>query len=108
MIDVSQELMTPQEAARWFRRSPSWLRQQSDLVRLGAPGGQPLFHVNLCRAYVLGRVCGLEASALRRMQIGALAAACSVSIRDLPIELQRVLTEPQPAISDDVTSMPAA
>jgi hypothetical protein len=78
MHDVSQELMTPHETARWFRRSPSWLRQQHQLVRLGARGGQPLFHVHVCRAFVLGRMCNLDGPALRMMQMDALAAACGL------------------------------
>lgn len=83
MIEVTQELMTPHETARWFRRSPSWLRQQNRLLRVGAPGGQPLFHVHVCRAYVLGQICGLEPEPLRRVQIRALAAACG--LRDTPM-----------------------
>ncbi|NLF32480.1 MAG: hypothetical protein GX591_16515 [Planctomycetes bacterium] len=78
MNDVTQELMTPHEAARWFRRSPSWLRQQTALLRLGA-GGQPLYHTRVCRAYVLGRLCGLPDHALRELQMNALAAACGVT-----------------------------
>jgi hypothetical protein len=85
MIDLSQELMTPHEAARWFRRSPSWLRQQTGLIRLGAAGGQPLYHVHSCRAYVLGRVCGLDPDQLRLLQLRALAAACGVE--PLPAKL---------------------
>lgn len=76
MNQLAQELMTPQETARWFRRSVSWLRQQGDLVKLGNPGGQPLYHVDVCRAYVLGRMCGLDRDALRRIQLEALAATC--------------------------------
>ena len=34
MTEIPQELMTPHEAARWFRRSPSWLRQQARLLRV--------------------------------------------------------------------------
>lgn len=79
MTEVAQELMTPHEAARWFRRSPSWLRQQSRLLRIGSPGGQPLYHVRVCRAYVLARLCGLDGEALRRAQIKALAAACGLA-----------------------------
>lgn len=73
-----QELMTPDEAARWFRRSPSWLRRQHDLQRLGTAQGQPLYHVDICRAYVLGKVCGLVGDALRNVQIAALSASCRV------------------------------
>ena len=79
MTDVAQELMTPHEAARWFRRSPSWLRQQTELLRVGGPGGQPLYHVRVCRAYVLGRLCELGPAGLRQAQIKALAAACGLS-----------------------------
>lgn len=79
MTDLPQELMTPDEAAKWFRRSISWLRQQSELARVGGPGGQPLYHVRVCRAYVLGRMCGLSAEHLRRVQVEALAAACGLA-----------------------------
>ncbi len=79
MTDVPQELMTPHEAARWFRRSPAWLRQQTDLLRVCGPGGQPLYHVRVCRAYVLGKLCGLAGSALRRAQVRALAVACGLA-----------------------------
>lgn len=79
MIDVTQELMTPQEAAKWFRRSPSWLRQQGQLLRVGGPNGQPLFHVQVCRAYVMGKLCGFNAIDLRRVQIRALANACGLT-----------------------------
>jgi len=105
MNNLSQELMTPHEAARWFRRSPSWLRQQADLLRLRAAGGQPLFHVAVCRAYVLGRLCGLESAALRELQIRSLTAACG-----LP-EQQELLArldspspeeEPRPALQEAV------
>ena len=78
MTEVAQELMTPHEAARWFRRSPSWLRQQSKLLRVGGPGGQPLYHVRVCRAYVLGQLCGLDGAELQRIQTQALAAACGL------------------------------
>lgn len=78
MTQLTQELMTPHEAARWFRRSPSWLRQRGDLLRVGGPGGQPLYHVRVCRAYVLGRLCQLDPASLRQAQIRALAAACGL------------------------------
>lgn len=78
MVEVCQELMTPREAARWFRRSISWLRRRTDLVRLGRAGGQPLYHVQVCRAYVFGKLCGQEGAALLRTQLVALAAACGV------------------------------
>lgn len=76
MIEIPQELMTPPEAARWFRRSPTWLRQQRDLLRTGGGAGQPLYHVRVCRAYILGRLCELEGERLRRVQLKALASAC--------------------------------
>lgn len=79
MTDVTQELMTPHETARWFRRSPSWLRQQTRLLRVGGPSGQPLYHVRVCRAYVLGQLCGLDDAGLRQVQVRALAAACGLS-----------------------------
>jgi hypothetical protein len=79
LTNLEQELMTPAEAARWFRRSPSWLRQQKGLLRLGGRNGQPLFHVRVCRAYVLGCLCRLTDAALRRVQIRALAAACGLT-----------------------------
>ena len=79
MTDVAQELMTPHETARWFRRSPSWLRQQTRLLRVGGPSGQPLYHVRVCRAYVLGQLCGLDDAGLRQVQVRALAAACGLS-----------------------------
>lgn len=86
MIDVAQELMTPHEAARWFRRSASWLRQQNKLLRVGGPGGQPLYHVRVCRAYILGQLCGLEGAGLRRLQIRALATACGLLDRSWAAE----------------------
>jgi hypothetical protein len=73
---IAQELMTPSEAAKWFRRSPSWLRQQRELLRLAEGHSQPLFHVGVCRAYVLGRLSGLDPVALRQVQLRALAAEC--------------------------------
>lgn len=76
MTDIAQELMTPNEAAKWFRRSTSWLRHQPEIIRVAGPGGQPLYHVNVCRAYTLGKMCGLKDSELRRIQVEALAAAC--------------------------------
>lgn len=87
MTAIQQELMTPQEAARWFRRSPSWIRQQSRLLRIGGPGGQPLYHTQVCRAYVLGRICRLPDDALRRVQVEALAAACGVVNQDLLLRI---------------------
>ncbi len=78
LTNLEQEVMTPAEAARWFRRSPSWLRQQKGLLRLGGRNGQPLFHVRVCRAYILGCLCRLTDAALRRVQIRALAVACGL------------------------------
>ncbi|MBU0639531.1 MAG: hypothetical protein KKB50_11750 [Planctomycetes bacterium] len=78
MTEIAQELITPHEAARWFRRSPSWLRQQTRLLRVGGPGGQPLYHIRVCRAYVLGQLCGLDDQELTRVQRDALAAACGL------------------------------
>lgn len=79
LTDVPQELMTPNEAARWFRRSPSWLRQQVDLLRLGGGNGQPLYHTQVCPAYVLGKLCDLDGRALHAVQRRALAAACGLA-----------------------------
>ena len=78
MEPVKQELRTPHEAARWFRRSTSWIRHQRDLIRLQPRGGQPLFHVRVCRAYVLGKMIRLNRTALRNAQIQALAADCDL------------------------------
>jgi len=106
MTDLRQELMTPPEAAKWFRRSPSWLRQQPQLLRIQGVGGQPLYHVSVCRAYVLGRLCGLTGGPLRRLQIRALLAACglggargpgpaAVPARDrLSAEIEKLLVTP--------------
>lgn len=80
MVDVPQELLTPDEAAKWFRRSTSWLRQQRALLRIGGASGQPLYHVRVCRAYVLGRMADLPAETLREMQLAALASACGVAL----------------------------
>ncbi|MFN0136500.1 MAG: hypothetical protein ACKVS9_10350 [Phycisphaerae bacterium] len=80
MIDMQQELMTPQEAAKWFRRSEAWLRKQPDLIRMNS-GTQPLFHVRACRAFVLGRLAGLSGDPLRAMQLRALAEACGVPVQ---------------------------
>lgn len=80
MTELVQELMTPDEAAKWFRRSPSWLRQQRELLHVGGPTAQPLFHVRVCRAYVLGRLRGLTGEALRDVQLEALAVACGISV----------------------------
>jgi hypothetical protein len=45
---------------------------------VGGPGGQPLYHVRVCRAYVLGQLCGLDDQELARVQKDALAAACGL------------------------------
>lgn len=78
MLEIPQELMTPHEASRWFRRSPSWLRQQTDLLKVGGPHGQPLYHTRVCRAYVYGKMCELDAAGLRRVQLAALASCCGL------------------------------
>ena len=78
MTELVQEIMTPVEAAEWFRRSVSWLRQQPELLRFSGPRAQPLFHVRVCRAYVLGRLRGVKGEALREVQLKALAAACEL------------------------------
>jgi len=78
MTELVQEIMTPVEAAEWFRRSVSWLRQQPELLRIGGPRGQPLYHVHVCRAYILGRLRGVKGEALREIQLAALAAACAL------------------------------
>lgn len=83
MLDITQELMSPQEAARWFRRSPSWLRQQDALLRLGRRAAAPLFHIAVCRAYTLGLLCNLAGEDLRRLQMQALAVACGVPLPGL-------------------------
>ncbi len=84
MLEIQQEIMTPDETARWFRRSVSWLRQQSELVRLAGPHGQPLYHVRACRAYVLGRLSDLDGPALRQVQLRALASACGLGPQVTP------------------------
>lgn len=71
-----QELMTPREAARWFRRSLSWLRARREILRFGSETGNPRYHLLACRAYVLGALCGLDGEALRRVQLEAVASAC--------------------------------
>ncbi len=82
MTELAQELMTPDEAAKWFRRSISWLRQQRDLLRVGGPHGQPLYHVRVCRAYVLGQLQGLPPETLRTTQLQALASACGLAVAE--------------------------
>lgn len=101
MIDVQQELMTTPEAARWFRRSPSWLRQQTDILRVAGPGGQPLYHVRVCRAYILARMTTDDADELRRVQIRALAEACGLGA----VEAQRLVAS-APAVQKK-TPVPA-
>ena len=92
MLEIAQELMTPQEAARWFRRSPSWLRQQAALLKLGGPNGQPLYHTHVCRAYVYAKLCELEGAGLRAAQLSALASACGLDAASAA-----KLTEPIPS-----------
>ena len=82
MVEIAQELMTPQEAAEWFRRSPTWIREQRRLLRMKADGGQALYHVDICRAYVLGLLRELDGDALQRIQLAALEAACKLSPTD--------------------------
>ena len=79
MLDVQQELMTPPEAARWFRRSTSWLRRQPHILKLVGPRGQPLYHIGTCRAYMLGQLVGATGPELRRVQLRSLAEACGLS-----------------------------
>lgn len=81
-METAHELMTGREAAQWFRRSLTWLRRQRDLVRFDT--GQPMFHIVACRAYVLGRLRGLEGPALRQVQIDALAAFCGLRAPSTP------------------------
>lgn len=101
MTGFQQELMTAQEAARWFRRSPSWLRLQRDLLRLATPGGQPLYHVGVCRSYVLGRLCGLQGALLRQAQVRALAAACGLQHWAQLKELERAVADgPLPDVGE--------
>ena len=78
MVEITQELMTPQETAEWFRRSPTWVREQKHLLRMRASGGQALYHVDVCRAYVLGTMRSLDEDGLRRVQIAALEASCKL------------------------------
>ncbi len=82
MVEIVQELMTPQEAAEWFRRSPTWIREQKHLLRMRAGGGQALYHVDICRAYVLGLLRELDGDALRSLQVTALEAACKLAPAD--------------------------
>jgi hypothetical protein len=79
MIEPVQEIMTTVEAAEWFRRSVSWLRQQPELLRICGKRGQPLYHVRVCRAYILGHLRGARGDALREVQLAALAAACDLA-----------------------------
>lgn len=78
MVEIVQELMTPQEAAEWFRRSPTWMREQKHLLRVRAGGGQALYHVDVCRAYVLGLLRELDGERLRQLQLAALEASCKL------------------------------
>ncbi len=97
MTELAQELMTPDEAARWFRRSISWLRDQRDLLRLAGRGGQPLYHVRVCRAYVLGKMRGLAGEALHQLQVEALAAACGLPTQPPAPPAQPPAPPPLPA-----------
>lgn len=97
MTDVQQELMTPKEAASWFRRSVSWLRRQPNLVRLAGPGGQPLYHLAVCRAFVLGQMAGASGAELRRLQIAAMVRECGLS--DEVVRSQLVPAEGAPGAS---------
>lgn len=83
LTPLTQELMSPDEAAAWFRRSISWLRRQQDLLRLHADN-QPLYHVRVCRAYLLGRLAGLSGRELKLVQFHALAAACRLDAERVP------------------------
>lgn len=83
MQEIAQEIMTPKEAAAWFRRSLSWLRQQRDLLRVGGTQSQPLFHVRVCRAFMLARMCGATGAELRRAQLAALADACGIDAESI-------------------------
>ncbi len=93
LADLTQELMTPDEAARWFRRSPSWLRQQHALLRFGQPPTQPLYHVRVCRAYVFGRLSGYSGESLQQLQLAALANACGLPVEHALRELERLSSE---------------
>ena len=83
MTEFAQELLTPDEAATWFRRSATWLRNVDDLVVFSAgqfgAGGQTLYPLACLRAFVLGWTEGLRGAALRRRQIEALAGACGLA-----------------------------
>lgn len=94
-----RELMTPNEAADWFRRSTSWLRQQRGLLRVGGRTGQPLYHVQVCRAYLLGKLQNLRDAPLMRLQLHALAAACGLSPQAAARDL--LMDEPLPDRPDD-------
>jgi hypothetical protein len=104
----ASELLTPDETAEWFRRSVSWLRQQSELLRSSGRGQQPLYHVVVCRAYLLGRFLNLAAPDLRRLQLAALAEHAGLkrlAVRFAPadVSLDQLL-----AASDLDTELPDA
>lgn len=81
MVDIPLEMMSATEAARWFRRSRSWLCRQTDLLCLRAgDGGPPLYHVRICRAYVLGILRDLRGESIHRLQLAALEAACGLRL----------------------------
>lgn len=79
MKPLDREMMTAAETARWFRRSRSWLRRRPDILKLAGACGRPLYHVNACRAYLLGLACNLDAEELRRVQLDAIAAASGLA-----------------------------
>lgn len=84
MKPIDRELMTAGEAARWFRRSASWLRRQKAILKLAGPGGRPLYHLAACRAYLLGIASGWDAQMLRAAQLDALKAASGLSAAQPP------------------------
>lgn len=82
MTDFNQELLTPDEAATWFRRSALWVNALDGLVvfsasALGGPGHR-LYHIRCLRAFVLGWMEGLRGDALRQRQLSALAVDCGL------------------------------
>lgn len=113
MTAIAQEIMTAKEAAAWFRRSTSWLRQQDELLRIGGSQSAPLFHVRVCRAFMLAKMCGISGPELRQAQIAALADDCGLDpaalthagINETP-QLDEIgdepLTNPSPGPDGDV------
>ena len=107
MTGIAQEIMTAKEAAAWFRRSTSWLRQQEELLRIGGSQSAPLFHIRVCRAFMLAKMCGISGPELRQAQIAALAEDCGLN----PAALAQAGINETPQLDevDDVTaSGPAA